>query len=596
MKNHPLVSLCLVVLLIFSSCLNDIEDVVSTQERPDPAILENYNPIIRLVSGSLVGFVQDQNGDPVTDADISLGTLTTNTDEFGHFFFNDVSLNARGSLVQITKAGYFDGSRRFFPLDGEKSYIKIELIDKIFSNSFNAQAGSTISLPGGASVQFAGGSISKNNGEAYDGNVRMAASWLNPSMASTLNRMPGSLQGVDEFNLEVALGTYGMLAVELEGSGGEALNLAEGTTATLTMPVPAALQASAPDEIPLWSYYEPLGIWVKEGTATLTGGSYVGEVSHFSFWNCDAPFPLIEFEAQFIDADGNPLINHQINILYSGSYTGSGWTDYNGFVSGLIPANADLEIQVLNICHEVVFTMPIGPFSDDVSLGQITVPDGTGVNSTIITGELLNCDGQPVLEGIVLAEYLGQTVYHYTDGSPFELTLTSCSGLTEVVVTGIDLTDLTQSDPMVVNPNLQTDLGQISVCDQQLQNYIELTVDGVTALYTNPTVQTDTFNNDTTATGYTNIQAFAQQTGGGEYYIYFGFEGTTMGSYGGDANYIEIIQDYGLEWQFQGGQFENLVVTAYGEPGEAIIGTFSGLLTTPSGPTANVSGSFSVIR
>ena len=596
MKKFPLLSLSLVFLLIFSSCLNDIDDVVSIEERPDPAILENYNPIVRSVIGSLVGFVQDENGDPIIDADVSLGSLTTETDDFGHFFFNDVTLNARGSLVQVTKNGYFDGSRRFFPLENERSYIKIELINMVFAHSFNALAGGSVSLPGGASVVFESGTVSKSNGESYDGNVSLAAEWLNPTLASTLERMPGNLQGVDEYNQEVALGSYGMIAVELQGSGGEALNIAEGATATLTMPVPAAMRTNAPAEIPLWSYYEPLGIWIKEGVAAFNGTEYVGEVSHFSFWNCDAPFPVVEFEAQFIDAYGNPLVNHQVNILFSGSYTGAGWTDYEGYVSGLIPSGEELELQVLNICYEVIFTMPMGPFSDDISLGPITVPEGTGVNTTIITGELLNCDAQPVAEGLVIAEYLGQTVYLYTDGTPFELMLTSCSGLTEVVVTGFDLTDLTQSEPLVVNPNTQTDLGQISVCDQQLQSYFVITIDGVTATYPNAIAYVSDSSSDTTSTGNTSIQVVGQ-SGVSEAYIYIGFNGSTIGDYGGESeNFIEVLYDDNFGWQFQGGHFENFDVTAFGAEEESIVGSFSGTLDSPNGSLADVNGSFSIIR
>jgi hypothetical protein len=55
----------------------------------------------------------------------------------------------------------------------------------------------------------------------------------------------------------------------------------------------------------------PPTVFLKEGSATKTGSNYVGKVSHFSFWNCDAPFPVVEFEASFVDQAGAPLQNYQ---------------------------------------------------------------------------------------------------------------------------------------------------------------------------------------------------------------------------------------------------------------------------------------------
>ena len=92
-----------------------------------------------------------------------------------------------------------------------------------------------------------------------------------------------------------------MMAVELQGASGESLNIAEGSTATLTFPIPQEILGNAPAEIPLWSFNENLGLWVEESVASLQGSNYVGEVSHFSFWNCDAPFELVELSFQLVD-------------------------------------------------------------------------------------------------------------------------------------------------------------------------------------------------------------------------------------------------------------------------------------------------------
>ena len=54
--------------------------------------------------------------------------------------------------------------------------------------------------------------------------------------------MPGDLRGTDTSGRTVGLQTFGMVAVELEGSAGQRLKLASGKTATISLPIPAALQ------------------------------------------------------------------------------------------------------------------------------------------------------------------------------------------------------------------------------------------------------------------------------------------------------------------------------------------------------------------
>jgi ABC-type sulfate transport system permease subunit len=101
--------------------------------------------------------------------------------------------------------------------------------------------------------------------------------------------MPGNLTGITINNEQKILQTYGMIAVEMEGSSGEALNIAGSKQATISFPIPSAMLANAPATIPLWHFDETIGVWKEEGTATKQGNAYVGVVTHFSFWNCDVP-------------------------------------------------------------------------------------------------------------------------------------------------------------------------------------------------------------------------------------------------------------------------------------------------------------------
>jgi len=146
--------------------------------------------------------------------------------------------------------------------------------------------GGTIETNDGAKVTFGSNTIIDSNGNLYNGSVSVYAHWYDPTSEDLSLTMPGDLRATDALGNEVQLATFGMLAVELETPDGQPLNISEGNTAELTFPL-EELADGAPNEIPLWYLDEESGIWKEEGQATKVGNTYVGEVSHFSFWNCD---------------------------------------------------------------------------------------------------------------------------------------------------------------------------------------------------------------------------------------------------------------------------------------------------------------------
>jgi hypothetical protein len=96
------------------------------------------------------------------------------------------------------------------------------------------------------------------------------------------------------------------------------------------------------------------GLWKEEGTATKTGSSYIGEVAHFSFWNCDVSVPSVNLQLTLNNAAGQPLAHVQVRLkrisLTNGFNQTYGWTDSLGKVSGLVPANEVLQLDVMSLC------------------------------------------------------------------------------------------------------------------------------------------------------------------------------------------------------------------------------------------------------
>jgi len=573
-----IIFLSAIILLVLSACRKDVDKVIDTSTTFTPPILEQWEQGETLVEGDVIGFVIDENETPVANAKVSLGNLNTTTDDYGHFFFEEITMNKEGTLVRIEKAGYFNGSRRFFPLADAENRVKIELLDKTFSQSFEASTGETITMNGGAKVDFAANTIVDSEGNSYNGIVNIAAQWMDPSDLRTLDQMPGNLQGVDETTTEVVLSTFGMIAVELEGANGQALNIADGQTATVSMPVPASLQGVAPAEIPLWSYNEQYGVWAEESKATLVNGVYVGEVSHFSFWNCDVPFPLIQLDFRLVDEEGVPIVNHRVSLTPPTGWSASGYSTNNGDVSGKVPADKELVMAVYNECGEVVYTQTLGPFNVDTSLGDIVV-NGTEINSTVVRGNLLDCVGSPVTNGLIIVYFNNQIQYEYIDAPSFEIRLNTCQSTTDIEVRVIDFNNAQESQLITSNTNGQFDLGDIDVCGQQDTEYLTITVDGVTATYFKVALYKDV------RSGGTGIDLNVINSNSSLfYYGYFAFNGVNVGSYGGTKNFVDVILDETRQWQLEAddpvqGGFETFNVTEFGPNiGDFVAGNFSGTI------------------
>ncbi len=582
-------------MLVLASCRKDVEDVTITDTIPEPPVIEGYEPQVSMIKGDIMGQVVDELNQPVADALVQLGNQTVLTDAFGHFFFDNRDLNEYGTLVKVEKQGYFEGSRRFLPKANAQNRIKIELLEKRFDLSFNAEEGGQVNLPEGGAIDFNPNSIRRADGTLYSGAVQVAAKWMDPSALSTFDQMPGSLQGVgaSTSNAEVALGTYGMMAVELESPSGEPLNIAEGATATLKMDIPASMQAGAPQEIILWSYHEDYGIWVEESVAQKEGGQYVGEVSHFSFWNCDIPLEYVTLTLTLEDDNGNPLPNALVVISLEDVGCGSGYTDLNGVVSGFVPARETLILELFDICGDVIYSEEVGPFQTDTDLGTIAVTN-PNTNNTQITGELL-CEGVAVSNGVIVASFDGQNSYFYIDGTTFDFFLTTCASTSTIEIQGFNVDDLTQSEVFTATPGTLTDLGTIDICEQDLDEFIELTVDGVTKIYPNPDVLLGITNDSV------NNVTFIEVSGGNDLFIGFGFIGLTAGDYSNSV-VVDVLFDSENNWQLispnQMG-FDSFLVSEYGDVGDFIIGTFEATLqnVAVSPPRdVEVSGSFKVIN
>ncbi|MAN27797.1 MULTISPECIES: hypothetical protein [Mesonia] len=611
--------LILFSLIIFISCSNDDDfSAPENQEVENPENPNPENPTIDLsqnfgdeVSRDFIGQIIDADHNPIQEVSIHIGNSSSTTDENGIFIIKEANVHENFAYITASKSGYINGSRALVPTEGTNE-LSIMLLEKNTTATVNSGSAETVSLANGAAVDLAG-NYQDSEGNDYSGSVKVSMHHLNPYDEDMFNQMPGMLYAANTENEERMLQTFGMLAVELEGANGESLNLAEGSTATIHVPLSAELLAQAPATIPLWHFDEEKGYWVEDGEATLQGNEYVGTVSHFSFWNCDIPAEAVNYCLTITDENNIPLSQVRVTISSEEYGTTSGITNGDGEVCGLIPSGETLEINFYTngACSiEAFYTANIGPINDDTSETiSINLPAENEVILETITGTFNNCEGNPVSSGYVTMTSANNTFNNFyanveADGS-FEISILNCQNNSlegdSFILTGDDYDNFqTTGDITYTFTTPTTDVGNLVSCND-VEEFIQYSIDnGETEFYAFSDIEA-TF--EALNPNY-NAPLITIYTNGSQNTCFYLMGILNETPYVGEYNYLnwnnqdEVGFDFSECSNISGGDDNNIIINlnSIGEVGEYIDINFSGDYLDYNGNPHTITGTIHVLR
>ncbi|MDN4011156.1 carboxypeptidase-like regulatory domain-containing protein [Chryseobacterium gambrini] len=476
--------LFLLLSLIFSCKDESFMEIDNNTSNPQ----SNYN-FGNDVQKNFQGVVLDINGAPVSGAAVTIGTATVTTNLKGFFTFKNASVKENFAHVKVTKAGFVNASRVLVPTNG-MNRINIMMIPAATTSTISSGSSSTVSLPNGTKVKF-DGSFKDANGNAYTGSVKVALFNLASSNPYLNELMPGSLLATNSGGNARVMETFGMVHVQLTGSSGQNLQIANGHTAEITVPIDASQTSSSPATIPLWSYNEQTGMWNEEGSATKVGNTYVGTVSHFSWWNCDAQFQQATMKVTVKNTAGQVLPNIKVTLKRaSQTYETYGITDNMGMVSGIVPANEVLNLKVYDICNNVIYTSNVGPFPAGVitTIADITINPSASTSYTI-QGNLKTCANTDVTDGyVILRNAAGTNYFNYlsvpvnANGS-FTMSTYSCTSNPQFIYEGFDVANLQTTGEVTFTATTNTvNLGNITVCNS-VSEFVSYKIDNQAVTY-----------------------------------------------------------------------------------------------------------------
>lgn len=569
------------------------------KKNTDISATDTGNPpdLTTKVRSSVSGFVTDENDQAVNLATVQVGTATVSTDKYGYFEAKNVDVVKDAAVVTVIKSGYFKGIKTYMAEEGKASFFRIKLIPKTNAGTVNAVAGGAVTLANGLSITLPANSVvNATTNSAYTGTVNVAAYWLNPIAADLPGIMPGDLRGINADGNIQLLTTYGMAAIELTGSGGELLQIATGKKATLSLPIPSSLVSSAPATIPLWYFDEAKGLWKEEGSATKTGSNYVGEVSHFSFWNCDVAVNYVQFNCTVVNSNNQPLSNILVKISYQSNPAvfRFGYTNSAGYVSGAIPKNAQLLLEIITdfTCTTVFYSQPFTTTNVNVSLGTITIPNTTSI--ALISGTVTNCSNNPVTNGYIIVQSgTNYSRFSLSNTGSYSVNLLLCNNTSNsVILIGEDAVSQQESNTSTysITPG-NNSIPVIQACGTSTLRFVHLTVNGNPQNYN---ILPDTIymyqpGNNNMGIYYLPVPYVS--------YGYLSFTQTGIGV-GSTQTLVTMAIPQVIFSLIINNPPVNVSITEYGAIGQFVAGNFAGSFTgpPPSNTQYNITCSFRVRR
>lgn len=476
----------------------DNEGINSNEFKAKLNAYKGENVIIKNVFVKVV----NEEGVPIKDVNVDVSGITNITNSKGVALLKSVHANENFIATNISKNGYISITKTIAPTETEFQIINIVLlkpdhIKTIFSNS-----SASITLDSGAQVVLPG-SFELAGGIPYSGNVKIEVKHLSPNDESTYSNMPGALLAQDKSGNIKLLETFGMVAVKLFASNGEALNISKENKATIKYPIAASQIGNAPSTIPLWYFDEDKSIWIEEGSANKVGPNYVAYVSHFSWWNIDFPIDLVNFCLSVSNTDNNILPNQLVKIIRKSTnqVIFNGYTNNNGKLCGAIPKNEKVTIKVLKkntSCNliETLFESDFGGYANQENDISINVNESSDSKNYTISGTVGNCNNTGAIDMHLELSLSNKTQYFFpnSDGS-FSYNIMACKGEPMTLRAYDSKNELTNEAISLVFVDNIVNVGLIKTCE----NYSEKTYIG--NLLFRSQEQMDAF----TALGYTKI-------------------------------------------------------------------------------------------
>ncbi|MBA4378794.1 MAG: hypothetical protein C0395_09135 [Gemmatimonas sp.] len=236
-------------------------------------------------TGSISGFVAGGiTGVAISDAMITVGTLSTTTNRQGYFSLADVPTGQR--LVNIARAGYLSVQRVVRVIAGDSVQLPDVFLPYTEEFVIDGAAGGSADTAEG-SISFGAGAFVDVDGDPYIGDVNLEVTTVVPGDEAFYAAFPGDFEGLREDGTTTLFESFGFMGVNMFNADmSAAVRLAPGRTATLSLHMDAKMLG---ESIPMWWFDVSTGRWREDGASTYVVGSFVADIDHVTTWSWNLP-------------------------------------------------------------------------------------------------------------------------------------------------------------------------------------------------------------------------------------------------------------------------------------------------------------------
>lgn len=334
---------------------------------------------VNCTTGDYSGYVQDYNTDAriddVTVQVVAFGEVqsTVTTNDTGYYQFSAV-VDADRYVLNFSAPGYGDYSTIYY---AGQALEPVSLVSVSASASFslNSPLDMLVAVPQQqvdiAVVSLPANSLVTENGSPASGNAEAIITLIDPS--NNANLMPGNYTTlINDDNDVASIESFGAVDIVFKDDEGNKLQLADGQTATIRIPIASGRDPfTAPSIIPLFYFDTTTGHWVEEGTATKhfspDGAYYEGSVSHFTTWNADRVIDTVYIKGCVTNNLGEKLGN--VKIVSSGvDYIGSATTYSDSLGQFEVAARKDSQLFLTAISQSLSSLLSVTTQGVDLQL------------------------------------------------------------------------------------------------------------------------------------------------------------------------------------------------------------------------------------
>ena len=428
-----------------------------------------------LIKANIFGVVESEDNQPIEGAVVTYRGEQTFTDSYGIYTFDNIDIDTKHNVLNISKDGYHLHSRTFRTKQTTTVQLRSKILPLQFDKSFISSQGATITSEG-VVLEFPANAIVLEDSETdYQGEVMVAIEYIDNDNQDLQQILPGDLSTLNKNDEIESQEFFGATSVVLQTPSGDKLQIKNGNTVTLKLALPAN---STPSDLNAGSFDHNLGL-VKEETEASANSEYlVAEVTHFTWWYIYQSIPHVQIDGVVTDQDGNPFASRYIKVFRDNGFIccyGSIASD--GSFSGRVPQGESLVFQIFDYggdCDwsQEIYSMNIGPLLQDASLGTIVIQlDNTTQCS--VNGTVVDCDDNPVTDGFIK---IGNTIVQVTNGT-FDASVIVCDN-NPIRFTATNRATQESSNLVMLNAPGENNLGTISACGV-LSDFLSLNCDAL---------------------------------------------------------------------------------------------------------------------